>query len=169
MITQSPTTTSSRLSSFRSSPERPSTAAGTAVLSQSEAIKRFGTDQVLGRTFTAVARGRIARLSRLSASSRTYPSTRISSSTAFSEPISTAFLADTPEFLTQWGWQSGWVYLKLRPGTDVEAIEAREPAWEKRNIPDDFNMASGPTRATTRIGTSSTFATSISARPRTAR
>ena len=49
-----------------------------------------------------------------------------------------SYHAETPDFMTAWGWQSGWVYLKLRPGTDVKQIEAQMPAWEKRNIPDDF-------------------------------
>jgi putative ABC transport system permease protein len=31
------------------------------------------------------------------------------------------------------------VYLKLKPGSDVKAMEAQMPAWEKRNIPDDPN------------------------------
>ncbi len=48
--------------------------------------------------------------------------------------------ASSPQFLTCWGCQSGWVYLKLRPGTDVNAdCEAQMPAWEKRNIPDQPN------------------------------
>src|SRR5439155_15302205 len=44
-----------------------------------------------------------------------------------------------PQFLTCWGCQSGWVFLKLRPGTDVKQLEAQMPAWEKRNIPDEPN------------------------------
>ena len=30
-----------------------------------------------------------------------------------------SFFAEEPQFLTCWGCQSGWVFLKLRPGTDV--------------------------------------------------
>jgi putative ABC transport system permease protein len=52
-----------------------------------------------------------------------------------------SFMAQEPQFLTCWGCQSGWVYLKLRPGADVKAMEAQMPAWEKRNIPDDPNGA----------------------------
>ena len=48
-----------------------------------------------------------------------------------------AFNADTPDQLTCWGCQNGWVYVKLRPGADAKAIEAGLPAWEKRNIPDE--------------------------------
>src|SRR5204862_3751990 len=50
-----------------------------------------------------------------------------------------AFYAENPQFLTCWGCQSGWVYLKTRPGTNIAQLEAQMPAWEKRNIPDEPN------------------------------
>jgi putative ABC transport system permease protein len=50
-----------------------------------------------------------------------------------------SFFAQEPNFLTCWSCQSGWVWLKLRPGTNVAALQAQEPAWEKRNIPDQPN------------------------------
>ena len=50
-----------------------------------------------------------------------------------------AFYSEAPQFLTCWGCQSGWVFTKLRPGSDVSALEAQMPAWEKRNIPDEIN------------------------------
>ncbi len=53
-----------------------------------------------------------------------------------------SFYADNPQFLTCWGCQSGWVYVKLRPGTDVRQLEAQMPAWEKRNIPDEIERQS---------------------------
>ena len=36
-------------------------AANTAIVSQSEAIKRYGTDQVVGRTMTTISQGSYAR------------------------------------------------------------------------------------------------------------
>ena len=50
-----------------------------------------------------------------------------------------SFFSDAPNFLTCWGCQSGYVFLKLKPGADVQAMEAQLPAWEKRNIPDEPN------------------------------
>jgi putative ABC transport system permease protein len=47
-----------------------------------------------------------------------------------------AFWSDTPQQLTCWGCQGGWVYLKLKPGGDPDSIRKALPAWEKRNIPD---------------------------------
>ena len=32
------------------------------------------------------------------------------------------YFADQPSFLTSWGWQSGWYYFTLRPGTDPAVI-----------------------------------------------
>jgi putative ABC transport system permease protein len=48
-----------------------------------------------------------------------------------------SYHADQPQFVTSWGWQSGWVYVALRPGTDVAQINQQLPAWERRNIPDE--------------------------------
>jgi len=51
-----------------------------------------------------------------------------------------SFYADNPDFLNKcWGCQSGYVFVKMRPGTDIKAIQAQMPAWEKRNIPDEPN------------------------------
>jgi putative ABC transport system permease protein len=111
---------------------------GTAVLSQSEAIRRFGTDQVVGRTLTAVSKGK----------SRDYLVTGVFKDIPKNSHLKldgilrtdfNSYWADSPEFLTQWGWQSGWVYLDVRPGTDIKALQAQEPAWEKRNIADEYH------------------------------
>ena len=78
--------------------------------------------------------------------------------------LSTASMPTSPQFLTCWGCQSGWVYLKLRPGTDVKAIagadaglgEAQHPRRAQRrrsrfNAGDDqdwhfVNLARRPPR-----------------------
>ena len=110
----------------------------TAVLSQSEAIKRFGTDKVTGRTITAVSRG-VSHDYKITGVFKDLPKNSHLKLNGILRTDFNSYWADSPEFMTQWGWQSGWVYLKLRPGTDVKALEAQEPAWEKRNIPDEFN------------------------------
>ncbi|HET9334878.1 MAG TPA: ABC transporter permease, partial [Sphingomicrobium sp.] len=113
-------------------------AAGTAVLSQSEAIKRFGTDQVLGRTLTTVSKG-VTQDNKITGVFRDIPKNSHMKLNAILRADFNSFWSDSPTFLTQWGWQSGWVYLTLRPGTDPEALEAALPAWEKRNSPDETN------------------------------
>jgi putative ABC transport system permease protein len=114
------------------------TAANTAVMTQKEAIKRFGTDQVVGRTFTVIASGE-KRDFKIVGVLKDLPKNSSMSVDAILRLDFPSFYAKTPEFLTQWGWQDGWIYLKLRPGTDVRQMDAAEPAWEKRNIPDEPN------------------------------
>ena len=108
----------------------------TAVISQSEAIQRYGTDQVVGRTLTVISRG-IKRDFKINGVIKDVPKNSSMKISAVMRLDYVAFNATNPQFLTCWGCQSGWVYLKLRPGSNVTQMQAQEPAWEKRNIPDD--------------------------------
>ena len=128
-------------------------------MTQTEASKRFGTDQVVGRTFTVISRGN-KRDFKITGVLKDMPKNSHIKIAADPAARLRAFYAENPQFLTCWGCQSGWVYLKLRPGTDIAQMEAQMPAWEKRNIPDEPNAASATMPATTRIGTSSTSRTS---------
>jgi len=105
-----------------------------AVLTRSEARRRYGTDDVVGRTMTLISRGQ-RRDFRITGVLRDIPRNshfRIDSLIHIDYP---AYNADEPRSLTCWGCQNGWVYVKLRPGADVRAIEAGLPAWERRVIP----------------------------------
>jgi len=113
-------------------------AAQTAVLTQKEAIKRFGTDQVVGRTFTVIANGE-QRDFKIAGVLKDIPKNSSFAIDAILRVDFPSFYAKNPHFLTSWGEQDGWIYLKLRPGTDVAQLAAQEPAWEKRNIPDEPN------------------------------
>jgi putative ABC transport system permease protein len=113
-------------------------AAMTAVISQSEAIKRYGTDQVVGRTMTTISKG-VTRDFKITGVFKDVPKNSSLKVNAIQRLDFNSFFAKEPQFLTCWGCQSGWVYLKLRPGTDVKQLEAQMPAWEKRNIPDEPN------------------------------
>jgi putative ABC transport system permease protein len=108
----------------------------TAVITQSEAIQRYGTDQVVGRTLTVISRG-IKRDFKINGVIKDLPKNSSMKLNVIMRLDYVAFNATGPQFLTCWGCQSGYVYLKLRPGSDVKAMQAEEPAWEKRNIPDD--------------------------------
>jgi len=112
------------------------TAPQTAVITQSEAIKRFGTDQVLGRTLTVISRGE-KRDFKINGVLEDLPKNSHMKVNAIMRLDYVTFNATGPQFLTCWGCQSGWVYLKVRPGSDVKAMQAQLPAWEKRNIPDE--------------------------------
>src|SRR3954469_13760301 len=111
----------------------------TAVFTRSEAIKRFGTDQVVGRTFTIISRG-IRRDFKITGLLKDLPKNSSLKIDALLRLDYNAFYADQPDFINKcWGCQSGWVFVKMRPGTDIKQIQAQMPAWEKRNIPDEPN------------------------------
>jgi putative ABC transport system permease protein len=114
------------------------TAPETAVITQDEAIKRFGTDQVVGRTMTIITRG-VKHDLKITGVLKTLPRNSSLKIDAIIRLDFNTFYAEGPQFLTCWGCQSGWVFAKLRPGTDVSQIQAQMPAWEKRNIPDEMN------------------------------
>jgi putative ABC transport system permease protein len=110
----------------------------TAVITQKEAIKRFGTDQVVGRTMTIITRG-VKHDLKITGVLKDIPKNSSMKMDAIIRLDFNQFYADAPQFLTScWGCQSGYVYVKMRPGTDVSQIEAQLPAWEKRNIPDEM-------------------------------
>lgn len=108
----------------------------TAVITQSEAIQRYGTDQVVGRTLTVISRG-VKRDFKINGVIKDIPKNSSMKISAILRLDYVAFNSTNPQFLTCWGCQSGYVYVKLRPGSNVAQMQAQEPAWEKRNITDD--------------------------------
>jgi putative ABC transport system permease protein len=112
--------------------------AQTAVLTQSEARRRFGTENVIGRTLSLIIRGQ-TRDFKITGLIKDLPKNSSMKINALVRLDYRSFNADNPQALTCWGCQSGYVYVKLRPGTDVQQLEAQMPAWEKRNIPDEPN------------------------------
>jgi putative ABC transport system permease protein len=110
-----------------------------AVLTQSEALKRFGTDQVVGRTLTIISKG-VRRDFKITGLLKDLPKNSSLKIDALLRMDFNSFYADEPDFLNKcWGCQSGYVFAKMRPGTDIGRIQAQMPAWEKRNIPDEPN------------------------------
>jgi len=106
------------------------------VLTQSEARRLFGTEDAIGRTMTMVVRG-VATDFRVTGIARDIPHNSHARFTMVARFDFARGFADAPQFLTSWGWQSGWYYFTLRPGSDPAAIQAALPAWERRNIPDE--------------------------------
>ncbi|HEX8571764.1 MAG TPA: ABC transporter permease [Allosphingosinicella sp.] len=107
-----------------------------AVLTSSEAKKRYGTDNVVGRTMTLISRGQ-SRDFRITGVLEDLPKNSHLKINALGRIDLVAFNADTPQALECWGCQNGYVYVKLRPGADPKTIQDGFPAWEKRNIPDE--------------------------------
>ncbi|MES2988781.1 MAG: ABC transporter permease [Pseudomonadota bacterium] len=111
---------------------------GTAVLSESQAKSLFGKTDIVGQTLTVLVMGVKADY-RITGVMKDLPKNS-------HMDIDMLVRADFPslyaqghqeQFLTAWGWTGGWVYVKLRPGTDVAALNSQLAAWEKRNIPDE--------------------------------
>lgn len=106
-----------------------------AVITRTEAIKRYGTEDVVGKTMSVITKGKhvdyqiVGVLKDLPKNSHF----RINALIRIDLPT---YYAREPQSLTCWGCQNGYVYLRLRPGADVKAMAAMLPAWEKRNIPD---------------------------------
>jgi putative ABC transport system permease protein len=106
------------------------------VLTQKEATKRFPNQDALGKTLTLVVQGK----------SSDYVVTGVMKDLPKNSHVELgvvarfhpeSFFADQPFFLSSWGNQGGWWYVKLRPGASAGDINRQLPAWEKRNIPDD--------------------------------
>jgi putative ABC transport system permease protein len=108
---------------------------GSVILTQTEARRLFGTEDVLGRTLTLAEDSRVTDY-RVTGVAKDLPrNTHVRFSFVARFDPASAF-ADQPEWLGAWGMHSGWVYATLRSGADAAAVQRALPAWEKRNIPD---------------------------------
>ncbi len=105
-------------------------------ISESEALRRFGSINVIGKTLTL----------ELNSGNTDYRITGvfkdIPRNSQFAANIVARVDANTefgqfPNFMTSWGSQGGWYYVKLRPDASAADINAQLPAWKKRNIPDE--------------------------------
>jgi putative ABC transport system permease protein len=108
---------------------------GSVVLSTSEARRFFGNENPLGKTLTLVMRGESVdhRVTGVIRDLAKNSHMRFNMLIRYDPP---SWFAESPDFMTQWGNISGWHYVALKAGTDVEAIRADLPNWERRNIPD---------------------------------
>ena len=124
-----------RLPFLRGDPHTALTAPGTVVLTRAEAMRRFGTTDVVGRTLAIVtARGAIDH--QIVGIVQDPPRNSHLALSVVARWDVQALLGATNPFLTQWMMKNGWVYARLRPGADVRDIISQMPAWERRNIPD---------------------------------
>ncbi len=104
------------------------------VLTETEARRLYGTDDIVGRTHSVISRG-ITRDFRVTGILKDLPKNSHLRISTIARIDYAQFNADTPQVLDCWGCQNGWVWATLKPGADAKAIEAALPAWEKRNIP----------------------------------
>jgi putative ABC transport system permease protein len=111
-------------------------APGGIALSQSEATRRFGAADPIGKTLTLIGGGKSTDY-HVTGVFQDLPknSHLIMNAVARYDPVS--YFADYPDFLTAWGWQSGIFYGRMKPGIDVAVVNRQMTAWKKRNIPDE--------------------------------
>jgi len=107
---------------------------GSVTLSETEARRLFGTTNVVGQRLTIVIRGRQVD-HRVTGVHRDLPSDSHMKFAMLVRIDPTAHFAEQPEIMRLWGWQTGWNYVALRPGTDPAAINGRMTEWKRRNIP----------------------------------
>ncbi|HEX8654382.1 MAG TPA: ABC transporter permease [Allosphingosinicella sp.] len=110
---------------------------GQLVISESEAQRRFGTANPVGRTLTIAQQGNQNVDYQVTGVFRDIPPNSHMSFNIIARMDPQQFYAQNLRFLTSWGSQGGWYYVRLRPGASADAINARLPAWERRRIPDD--------------------------------
>jgi len=110
---------------------------GSMVLTETEAAKRFGSENPMGQTLTLVSVGKSVDY-RVTGIIKDLPKNTHFAADMIARYDPASFWVDQPEFLTNYGWQSGWLYVQLKPGTDVAQLNAQMKAWEKRNIPDQI-------------------------------
>jgi putative ABC transport system permease protein len=103
------------------------------VLTETEARRHFGGRDPIGRTLNVIRQGVPANL-RVTAVLKDLPDNSHLVLSMVSRVTAAAF-PENPNALTAWNNIPGPVYVRLRPGADVEAINAALPAWEQRRIP----------------------------------
>jgi putative ABC transport system permease protein len=107
-------------------------------LSESEARRRFGDADPLGKTLTIVDNAGNVDY-RVTGVFKDFPKNSHFTAEAVARFDLGVQFADRPTALTSWNNQQGWNYVRLRSPNDVELIHSQMPAWEKRNIPDEDN------------------------------
>lgn len=136
VVTDGPVFDVLKLPFARGNPATALQSAGSVVLSETQAKKLFDGQDALGKTLTMVRRGNRIDY-RVTGILKELPKNSALRINMIARADFKSFFPDVEGFMTSWGWQSGWYYLTLKPGTDPATIEKALPAWEKRNIPDE--------------------------------
>ncbi|MBC9032490.1 ABC transporter permease [Sphingomonas sp. JC676] len=107
------------------------------VISESEARKRYGTEDPIGRTLTVIS-GDMTADYRVTGVFKDIPKNSTFRMTIVARIDPVDYFRNAPPVVTSWRWQNGQIFVRLKPGADIRQIQAQMPAWEKRNIPDDL-------------------------------
>ncbi len=109
------------------------------VLSESEAKTHFGDADPVGKTLTVIS-GDMTADYRVTGVFKDIPKNSIFRPTAVVRIDPPTYFRNYPGAYSSWRWQNGQIFVKLKPGTDVESLNSQMHAWEKRNIPDDLGQ-----------------------------
>jgi putative ABC transport system permease protein len=104
-----------------------------ALLTEAEAAKRFPGRDPIGQTLTMVRNGKNIDY-RITAIIRDIPRNSQFHGDIF-VPYDRVGIGQPDNFYTNFGWNSGYNYVRLRPGVTTASLQPRMAAWEKRNIP----------------------------------
>ncbi|HEX8193417.1 MAG TPA: ABC transporter permease [Allosphingosinicella sp.] len=113
---------------LRGDPARVLEPAEALVLSRRHAMAMFGSIDVVGRTVTQIRRGE-RHERRITGVFEDSPQN------SHLDLQMVGRISEEQKEDCGWGCINGYVYLKLRPGADAAAINARLAAWERRSIP----------------------------------
>ena len=106
------------------------------ILTETEAVRLFGTIDALGQTMT-VGSGETAEDATVTSVIRDLPRNSHMEFGALFRFDHVGYAAQVPAEYRSWGSMGQYHYVKLRRGADAAAINAALPDWEKRVIPNE--------------------------------
>lgn len=104
-----------------------------ALLTEHEAAKRFQGHDPIGQTLTMVRNGKSIDY-RITGVLKDIPRNSQFHGDIF-VPYDRVGLGQPENFYSNFGWNSGYNYVRLAPGVTPASLQPRMAAWEKRNIP----------------------------------
>ena len=117
----------------RGDPRTALRSANSLLLSAAEANRRYPGVDAMGKTLSIISAGKTIDYT-VTGILRDLPKNS-HLSVKMMAPFSRLPYVGRDGFFTKYGWNSGYNYVRLRPGSSVDAINQGMPAWEKRNIP----------------------------------
>ncbi len=103
------------------------------LLTESEAARRFPGRDPIGQTLSMVRAGKTLDY-RVTGILKDIPKNSHLAMTML-VPFNRIAFGGQEDFFTRYGWNSGYNYIRLRPGASPDAITSRMAAWKQRNIP----------------------------------
>ncbi len=110
---------------------------GSVVLTEREALTRFGRANVVGETMTILKDGK-PEDHRITGVVSDPPENSHLALGMVTRIDPQTYFADYPAFLESWGEFNGHIYASLKPGADVDSVNGQMRAWEQRRLPEEM-------------------------------